>query len=121
MFFPCFSCVTSLALMIAATFVHVFKSNARCPYFQQDREKHKDAWVGSPCLELVDSFETCQNAENADAFEVNYGCKNNPHQMGESGGNFVLRPVSTHINLLDLLRPFLSLRKQECPSHFSAG
>lgn len=38
----------------------------RCPHFQKDREKHKDAWV-------------------------NYGCKNNPHQMGGSGGNFVLR------------------------------
>lgn len=38
----------------------------RCPHFQKDREKHKDAWV-------------------------NYGCKNNPHQMGGSGGNYVLR------------------------------
>jgi len=38
----------------------------RCPHFQKDREKHKDAWV-------------------------NYGCKSNPHQMGGSGGNFVLR------------------------------
>ena len=25
--------------------------------------------------------------------KVNYGCKNNPHQMGGSGGNFVLRPI----------------------------
>ncbi|CAE7257347.1 OTU4 [Symbiodinium sp. CCMP2456] len=38
----------------------------RCPHFQKDREKHKDAWV-------------------------NYGCKNNPHQMGGNPGNFVLR------------------------------
>jgi len=38
----------------------------RCPHFQKDREKHKDAWV-------------------------NYGCKNNPHQMGSNPGNFVLR------------------------------
>jgi len=38
----------------------------QCPYFRGDREKHRDAWV-------------------------NYGCKGNPHQMGASGGNFVLR------------------------------
>mmetsp|Transcript_25846 Transcript_25846/g.74471 ORF Transcript_25846/g.74471 Transcript_25846/m.74471 type:complete len:384 (+) Transcript_25846:209-1360(+) len=38
----------------------------RCPHFHKDREKHKDAWV-------------------------NYGRKGNPHQMGASGGNFVLR------------------------------
>lgn len=25
--------------------------------------------------------------------KVNYGCKNNPHQMGGSGGNFVLRSI----------------------------
>eukprot|EP00435_Cladocopium_sp_Y103_P011778 s344_g3.t1 len=38
----------------------------RCPHFKKDREHHKDAWV-------------------------NYGCKKDPHQMGGSGGNFVLR------------------------------
>ncbi|CAE7786562.1 unnamed protein product [Symbiodinium sp. CCMP2592] len=38
----------------------------RCPHFEKDREEHKDAWV-------------------------NYGCKNDPHQMGGNPGNFVLR------------------------------
>lgn len=38
----------------------------RCPFFHKDREKHKDAWV-------------------------NYGRRGDPHQMGASGGNFVLR------------------------------
>ncbi|CAL1145556.1 unnamed protein product, partial [Cladocopium goreaui] len=51
----------------------------RCPHFQKEREKHKDAWVGSP------------KATSADLLIVNYG---NCHEMGRSGGNFVLRPVS---------------------------
>lgn len=38
----------------------------RCPFFPKEREQHKDAWV-------------------------NYGRKGNPHQMGGSGGNYVLR------------------------------
>lgn len=41
-------------------------STDRCPHFSKDREKHKDAWV-------------------------NYGRKGGPHQMGSSGGNFILR------------------------------
>lgn len=41
-------------------------STERCPFYHKDRERHKDAWV-------------------------NYGKKGNPHQMGNSGGNFVLR------------------------------
>lgn len=38
----------------------------RCPHFHKEREKHKDAWV-------------------------NYGRQAGPHQMGSSGGNFILR------------------------------
>ncbi|CAE8695805.1 unnamed protein product, partial [Polarella glacialis] len=38
----------------------------RCPNYQKEREKHKDAWV-------------------------NYGRKAGPHQMGGAGGNFLLR------------------------------
>jgi len=38
----------------------------RCPHFVKEREKHRDAWV-------------------------NYGRKGGPHQMGSSGGNFVLK------------------------------
>jgi len=38
----------------------------QCPHFRGDREKHKDAWV-------------------------NYGRRNNPLQMGGSGGNYVLK------------------------------
>jgi hypothetical protein len=43
-------------------------STDQCPHFRGIREKHKDAWV-------------------------NYGCgkKGGPHQMGGSGGDFVLR------------------------------
>ena len=29
----------------------------------------------------------------ASKIKVNYGCKNNPHQMGGSGGNYVLRSL----------------------------
>eukprot|EP00927_Polykrikos_kofoidii_P041201 TRINITY_DN35121_c0_g1_i1.p1 TRINITY_DN35121_c0_g1~~TRINITY_DN35121_c0_g1_i1.p1 ORF type:complete len:450 (-),score=56.24 TRINITY_DN35121_c0_g1_i1:418-1767(-) len=38
----------------------------RCPHFNREREKHKDAWV-------------------------NYGRKGGPHQMGAAGGNYVLK------------------------------
>lgn len=38
----------------------------QCPHFRNDREKHKDAWV-------------------------NYGRRGGPLQMGNSGGNFVLK------------------------------
>jgi len=41
-------------------------STDRCPHYKGDREKHKDAWV-------------------------NYGRKGGPHQMGSSGGNYVMK------------------------------
>lgn len=38
----------------------------KCPYYKKEREGHKDAWA-------------------------NYNCKGGPHQMGNTGGNFVLK------------------------------
>ena len=38
----------------------------------------------------------CKFQVVAHIHEVNYGCKNNPHQMGGNPGNFVLRPGREH-------------------------
>ena len=91
----------------------------RCPHFQKDREKHKDAWVRAAQLFDANFLSKFQNGhfsvfkkgrvseskrQNTYSFlfaiflhqsktKVNYGCKNNPHQMGGSGGNYVLRSL----------------------------
>ena len=57
----------------------------RCPHFQKDREKHKDAWARPR------GNEYDRQLARAVWSQVNYGCKNNPHQMGGNPGNFVLR------------------------------
>ena len=59
----------------------------RCPHFQKDREKHKDAWVRPP----RDDYDGQLAPAACSWSQVNYGCKNNPHQMGGNPGNFVLR------------------------------
>ena len=69
----------------------------------------------------------------ASKIKVNYGCKSNPHQMGGSGGNYVLRSLGV-LSFCQLLKHgeqpkkqqnitllFLSRNRFEIASHLGQG